>query len=160
MLGIIRIKKIQINQKGLSLVETIIYILIVSLVVGTILSILVQLVQLKTQADSMSIISQEVTNVFDKMINDIHNCDSFSVVNNSTLRVVKDGSTIEYSLSNAKVHVLEGGGDYYLTSNLVSVSQLSFVDWTSVNSDNLIHIELTLTRGKLSENFRTSVQKR
>jgi type II secretory pathway pseudopilin PulG len=148
------------KQKGITLTETIIYIAIIATVVVGIVSISMQLIQLKTRADSLSIISGEVTKFFEKIIYDFRSCDDFEVVDETTLDITTDGVTIRYYLQDSRIYVNEDGSNYGLTSNLARISNLEFVDWTSVNSDNLIHIEIEFERGGINEQFQTSIHQR
>lgn len=147
-------------QKGITLTETVIYMGIISILGVSIISIALQLIKLKTTADSIGIISSEVTNLFEKLSTDVRNCDSFTVVDGSTLEVVKDGDTSQYFLQDEKVVFNDGTEDFLVTTNLVQVTELTFTDWTSINSDNLLHIEIYLHRGERGEHFQTSIHKR
>lgn len=148
------------NQKGVTYTEIIIYIGIIAVIVVGIVSIIVQLVELKLRSDSIALMVSETSNIFDKMLIDVRDCDSFSVLDSTTLQLSKDGATSLYYSQNSNVYFNDGENDFQLTSNLVNVADFSIVDWTSINSDNLIHIGLTLERGGISEDFQTSVHKR
>lgn len=148
------------NQEGTTLIEVVIYIGVIAIIFLSIISLIVQLVQLKMRADSLSAISSEASNFFEKVVLDMRNCDSFLVVDSSTLQVTKSGVTSTYHLSNSKVYINDGVDDSQLTSNLVEITNLTFVDWTSTNSDNLVHAEVSLSRGGISETFQTSIHKR
>lgn len=152
--------KIFKGQKGFTFTEVIIYIGIISIISVMAVSLVLQLVQLKHRAGSMSIISSEASNLFEKIINNVRNCDDFILVDDSTLQVVKDTATIEFELQGTNILVSEGENSYQLTTNQVKVTQLRFIDWTSVNSDDLLHIEVEIERGGINEKFQTSVHKR
>jgi len=154
------IKKLFKNKKGVTLTETIIYISLISIVTVALISITIQIVQFKTRANSMSIISSEVSNVFDKVIYEVRNADSFEVVDSSTLKITKDSVIGEYRLENSRIVYNREGGDNFVTSNQVEVNDVQFLDWTSVNSDNLLHIIITFKRGSINETFQTTVHKR
>jgi type II secretory pathway pseudopilin PulG len=148
------------KEKGITLTETLIYIAILSTVVVGIITISIQLIKLKTKADALSIISQEATKFLDHVIDDVRTCDDFDVVDSTTLDVTTDGVTTRYLLQDSQINLTEGAETYPLTSNLVYISQLEFTDWTSVNSDYLLHIEVEFQRGEMYEPFQTSVHKR
>lgn len=148
------------GQIGFTFTEIIIYIGVISIISVMVVSLIVQLVQLKHRASSMSIISSEASNLFEKIINDMRNCDDFILVDDSTLQVVQDTTTIEFRLQDTNVFVTEGENSYQLTTNQVKITQLHFIDWTSVNSDDLLHIEVEIERGGINEKFQTSVHKR
>ena len=154
------LKSIIKNNKGITLTETIIYISIVSVVTIILINIMVQFIQLKNNSSSISICSTEVSNVFDKLIYDVRNCGSFSIVNETTLDIVNGGITSRYTLQNGQIAFNNGTNSYFLTTNQVIIQNLKFIDWTSVNSDNLLHIELQIKRGKINENFQTTIHKR
>lgn len=155
-----KFKQIITQNKGVTLVEVVIYIGIVSVISAGLISIILQLVQLKTRADSIGFISSEVTNFFEKLTLDVRNCDSFVVMDSTTLQVTKDGSPSQYFLQNSKIFYNDGVNEYQLTSNLIQVTSLNFVDWTSTSSSNLLHVEIDLERGGINDQFQISVQKR
>jgi len=152
--------KLMHNQKGVTYTEIIIYIGIVALVSSGIIAIIAQLVTLKTNADSYSMITKEAANTFEKIMYDMRNCDTFIVSEEGVLTVTCEGEDHIYYLEDNKVKMDIEGVTSQLTSNLVSVSSLEFVDWTSVNSADILHIEIELTRGAIHESFQTSVHKR
>jgi len=152
--------KIFRGRKGFTFTEVIIYIGIISIISVMVVSLIVQLVQLKHRASSMSIISSEASNLFEKIINDVRNCDDFILVDDSTLQVVKDTTTIEFRLQDTNIFVTEAENSYQLTTNQVKITQLNFIDWTSVNSDDLLHIDVEIERGGINEKFQTSIHKR
>lgn len=148
------------NQKGVTLTEVIIYIGIVSIIVVGVISIIVQLVQLKLRADSIGTIVSETSDFLDRLNLDIRNCDNFSVEDEINLEVTKAGVTTRYYLQDARIYFNDGENIFPITSNLVQVSSLEFVDWTTPNSENLLHIKFELVRGGTSERFQTSIHKR
>jgi hypothetical protein len=153
-------KKLIRCQKGITMTEVVIYIGVVALIGVGIVSMVLQLIQLKIRADSIGVIVSENTNLFEKMILDVRNCDSFNVADSSSLQVVKDGVTSQYVLDGSRVYFNDGENQYPLTSSLVEVTSLSFADWTSTSSDNFLHVEVEFRRGDLSENYQTSIHKR
>lgn len=148
------------KESGLTYTETIIYVGIVAIVVVTIVSILVQLVNMKTRADTFSAISSETTNFFEKIITDVRNSDSFTVENSTTLTLTKEATTYQYFLQDNQIYFNDGIDSYALTSTLINVDNLTFSDWTSPNSANLLHVQLELERGGINEEFQTSIHKR
>jgi hypothetical protein len=131
-----------------------------SVVAVGIISIAVELVKLKTNANSLSMISTEASKFLDKLFYDIRECDNFEVIDETTLDITKGGATQRFYLENSKVYVNDGESITQITSNLTNISQLTFEDWTSVNSDNLVHIEVEFERGNIHEQFQTSIHKR
>jgi len=152
-------EKIKLSE-GITLTESVIYISIISVVTVVLISIIVQIVQIKTRANSMSIISSEVSNFFDRLIYDVRNADSFTVVDSQTLQVESDSIISTFSLQDSKIILNKESTDYIIVTDQVSVDSIEFADWTSVNSDNLLHIHITLSRGGLDETFQTTVHKR
>lgn len=148
------------QQSGATLIEMVIYISVISVILTGIVSITLQLIQLKTRADTYGILSSEATNIFEHIARDVKDCDSFSVTDSTKVEIVKDGVTKEYRFEDSRVIIYEGLSSTPITSNLATVTDLIFIDWTSTNSDNLIHIEIELSRGGINERFQTSMHKR
>jgi len=149
-----------VKQQGVTLIEIVIYIGVLSVVAVGIISIISQLITLKHNSDSYGIITSEVSNVFEKFLYDTREADNFTVVDNHTLRITKDALTTEYRLESDAIVFIDGGNSYAMTTNMVIVEDVTFSDWTSINSDNLLHIELILKRGSISETFQTSIHVR
>lgn len=145
------------DQKGVTLIEVVIYISVLSVVSVGIISIISQLITMKHTSDSYGIIVSEVNNVFEKIIYDIKESDMVSVVDNHTIQVTHNGETNEFRLENNSIVFVDDTGSYQLTTNLVQVEDVTFEDWTSTNSDDLIHIDLILKRGSISETFQTGI---
>ncbi|MBU0975887.1 MAG: type II secretion system protein [Patescibacteria group bacterium] len=148
------------KEKGFTLTETIVYVAILGIVMSGIIMIVVQLIKMKTTADSLSIIGNEATNLFEKMGYDIKNADSFNVVDTSTIQIIRDGTTYQYSLEGTEIMLGDGFDTFPVTTNMIKVTGLNIIDWTTVNSDNLVHIEVQFSRGNLVENFETNLHKR
>lgn len=152
-------KKIK-GQGGFTLSELTVYVAIFAVIVVILVATIVQLAQLKNRANSISIIATESSNFFEELIFDIRHCDSFVVVDEETLQVIDGESTKEYSLSSEIIYMTNATDTYEITTNQVRVENLKFADWTSVNSSNLVHVEISLRRGAISENFQTSIHQR
>jgi len=148
------------EQQAVTLVEMIIYIGILSVVLVGLVSIMMQLINLKVQADTFGMISSEATNAYEHIIHDIHDSDSFTVVSPAELNIQKGATTKIYTLQEGQIYLNDGEDVVPITSSLVNVSQLTFVDWTSPNSDSLLRVEVTFERGGISEDFQTSIHSR
>ncbi|MBN2015363.1 hypothetical protein JW766_00850 [Candidatus Dojkabacteria bacterium] len=153
-------KRILGSCKGITLTETIVYIGLLSIIAVGVISIAMQLVQLRTNASSLSLISSETTKLLDRIVFEVRDCDDFTVIDDTTLEITKDGSITEYYLQDGKIYADEDGDVYQVSSNLVNISQVKYSDWTSINSDNLVHIEVEISRGNLHEQFQVSAHKR
>ncbi len=148
------------SESGITLVEVIIYVAVFTITIVGLLSILSQIIKLKSSANSYSVISSEASLVLEQIIQDMRKCDSFRVNDLSTLQINIGSSEKEYTLNESSVILIENLEEYRLTTDQVKVKSLEFYDWTSINSDNIIHIKITLEKGGISENFQTSVHKR
>lgn len=147
-------------QKGFSLAEVVVYVGIVSMVTVSMLGIIWQLVQMRTYSNSKAIVSTEARNVIQELIGQVRECDSFEVEDSTTLNVTKGADVYTYYLDSSTIFLDNGSDTVNLTTNQVSVESLSFTDWTSINSDNLLHVEFSLLRGEVNEDFQTSIHKR
>lgn len=152
-------RKLIKNNKGMTLVEISIYIAIFAIVGILMIGILAQLIQMKAQAEAESIISDEASNFFEKLLYDIRNCDSFTVVDANNLTVVTDAVTSGYALSNGQIEITSGTTEK-VTSRYIAVTDLTFADWTTPNSESLLHVEINLQKGNYNEKFQTSIKKR
>lgn len=154
------IKKILKKQKGFTLIEMVIYVGVASIVIVGIVSIVIEIVQVKAKADAYSFMSNEVANIFETMLYDVRHGDTFTVIDSSTLEIEKDGNTKQFYLQDGRVWAFEEGVAYELSSNLLTVTELQFTNWTSINSDNLLHVSLTAQKGEVDETFQTSIHQR
>lgn len=154
------LRKIINKESGLSLIESTIYIAIVGIVGIGLMVLVVNLVKLKASANSMSIISSETPKVLDKILTDIHGCDSFSVDSPTSLSIVKGAETDVFYLEDGSLFVNENGIISQLSSDLVEIENIEFIDWTSVNSDNLLFVSMQIRNGEISEYYELNVNTR
>lgn len=155
-----QIYKLFKKEKGATLIETVVYIGLVSIVFTGMIWIAFQFVSIKQRASAISIISSETNSLFERIIRDVRDGSSFTVLDDTTLQVVKDGVTYEYTLQDWQVYVNDGENNHQVTTSQTKVTSLTFTDWTSVTSDSFLHITISIQRGDLSETFQTSVHKR
>ncbi|MDD3647139.1 MAG: prepilin-type N-terminal cleavage/methylation domain-containing protein [Candidatus Dojkabacteria bacterium] len=156
------IKKIILwkRESGFTLSETVVYIAVLGIVMSGIVMIVVQMIKMKTTSDTMRIMNNEITNLYEKIGYDIKNAESFEVTESTSLSITKDGSEYRYYLDGTKVLLDDGDDIHTITSNMVVVAGLEIADWTTVNSDSLIHIRIQLSRGNFSEIYETNFHKR
>ncbi len=149
-----------LRDKGFTLIEVVLYIAIISILISGVIFLAVQLIMLKSNADSMNLISSESNKLIESILYDVRNCDSINVIDSSTLELTTGSDTRKYYISEGQIYIDENESSYDFSSNLVNYIDFTVVDWTSVQSSNIVHIDFEIERGTLSEKFQISAHKR
>ena len=161
-----RLKMINLNQKGLTLVEIIIYFTLLSIILVIITDLLIKVTESSLESTSKSAVETEGEIIIKRISYDIHRAESIAIPVNPgnvspNLELVINGTNIKYSLIGSSITIDDGTADP-ITSNLVKATLLSFEKVGSVASPT-IKISFTLQatkntkQGAQVKNFETVV---
>lgn len=158
------------SQKGFSLIETIVYFTLLSIILLLLTDLFLRLSESFLESRSKGQIEIEGERAIRRMVYDIRRTDS--IVNplnpgdvSPTLELDINGITHTYSLNNSTIQ-LDDGGVNSLTSNTVSVQQLTFTNISTASVKPTIKINLSLESttttktGVESKDFETVVSLR
>lgn len=89
------------NIKGVSIVELIIYIGLLSIFMLVLVDVFVTILNAKLESESTSVLNQDIRYIYSKIAHDVANADSMSLPANlgdtgNTLRVIRGGVTHTY----------------------------------------------------------------
>ena len=127
------------NEKGLTLIELIITLLIVSLLLGSIYGILQGTLRVWLHGSEKMDIQQNARIAMNTLESEIKRADRVNVNSTSTsLNLTIDGQLVRYHLSGTQLlRATGGGGNNPVAYNL---KQLQFTYYPSVNSCSLVKI--------------------
>ncbi len=149
-----------LNQKGTSLVEVILYIALFSIIIIVIVDLLITSGSLKTESESQSGLQIDAALITSRLNYEIRNADTITspaVIGQTTVNLsLTTGSEIQaFSLSGNNLIYQKTVGvtttSANLNTNLTNVSNLSFQALGSVGGKISIKINFTLTEGKATQ---------
>lgn len=156
--------KLSKNQKGVTLVEVIIYMAIFSGLLLILTDLFVSTTNLNLDARGESAVSLEGRAILNRISYDINRSTSIDTPASpgdlgSTLEVTIGGETITYSLNNQVLEVTDTSGTYSLTGSEVNATNLQFTKLGNPLGAQSIRINMTLesvassNTGKETRNF-------
>jgi len=142
------------NKKGFTLVEMIIYILIISLILVAITYYAIDIIGAKTKAASYQEVQHNARFAMRRLVNEIRMADdlnaSFSTFSThpGELSLSNNDSTkdpVFFDIKNERLRISQGiSGPYYLTSDNVRVTNLVFEDLSVTDRTKNIKISITV----------------
>ena len=158
------------NKKGFSLVETLVYFTLLSIILLVLTDLFLSLSESFLESRSKGTIETEGEHAIRRMVYDIRRTDSIvSPLNpggvSSTLELDINGINHTYSLNNSTIK-LDDGQVNSLTSNTVSVQQLTFTNISTASAKPTVRINFSLDSttttkaGVESKDFETVVSLR
>src|SRR3990172_9672467 len=108
-----RLKMINLNQKGLTLVEIIIYFTLLSIILVIITDLLIKVAESSLESTSKTIIETEAEVIVKRISYDIRRAESIAIPANpgdisSNLQLVINGTNINYSLIGSSITIDDG----------------------------------------------------
>lgn len=157
------------SQKGVTLVELLLYMGLLAILLVIMTNLFVSIVELKLESDSTSAIEQDGRFIMSRIIYDINNADSITTpaspgASGGTLVLVNGSETLTYSLSGSNLQLNSSiNGSANLNSSEATISGLSFQRLGPSGGRNSIKINFTVTsvtqrkQGTESKNYSYTV---
>lgn len=141
------------NKKGLTLVELIIYVLVVGVILTAIILYAVDVIGAQTKAKSYQEIQYNARFAMRRIVNEIRRADDLNV--DSSIFGVHPGALsignndpskdpILFDLVNNRLRMTQGGTEYFLTSGKVEVTSLVFENLSIANRTKNIKISINI----------------
>ena len=169
MTSYIKLKtKILKLYRGFTLVELILYIAIVTMLMTAVISFTSDIVYGRVKSQVHQEVNQNIRLASKRIIYEIKNASGVNSVSASSISLASTDAgrnPTVIDISSGRLRIGYGGNQYFLTSNKVSVSSLTFTDLSAASSKNIkfsITVESTGDRKEFqkSETFETSVELR
>ena len=158
------------NNKGFTLVETLLYIGIFSILIVILFQLLSSIFDVQLESQSTSSVSMDGRFILNRFNYDIGQATSISIpslgTSGQTLRFLTGGTTYTYSLTNGNVTLTSSPSESVdqLNGFNTTVSNINFLRLGDVNGKNdIITFSFTLTSktvkrgGASAQNFRTTI---
>ena len=142
-------------QKGITIVELIVYIGILSIFMLVLVDVFVAILNSKLDTESTSTLNQDARYIYSRLAYDIANADSASVLNPNSLNLVSSGVSYNY--------VLDGSGNLLLNDVTINsldtkVDSISFSKiGNTVKISYTIESLITLPSGNQTRTIETTV---
>lgn len=123
------------EQRGFTLIETVIYIALLGLLMAVVLPTVYQLVQGTQNTNTKTTIQDEANFVLRKINWTLTGISGFSIPQSSELLVTKYGGTqVDIKLSGGKIQMTENGTMLPITTDNVTVASLQFQSIAAVGT--------------------------
>lgn len=137
------------NQKGLTLVELLIYFGLFSILLVVINSIFISTLQVQTQQSSRSALQQEAEYVLAKLHYDLYNADSITMPANSgdvseILTIEQDGESKTYWIDNQRLLLDDNSSSHSVTSGRIRVNSFTVQNVSATTTEQTVRFELQL----------------
>lgn len=137
-------------QKGITIVELIVYIGLLSIFMIVLLDVFVTILNSKLEGESTSALNQDARYIYSKLAYDVANADAMtlpSAVNptGGTLTVTTNGVTHSYSLDGSgNLNLTSGGTSMKLNSNDTSLTSISFTRLEVAGAKPTVKVSFTV----------------
>lgn len=132
-------------QKGFSLVELIIYMGVLSILIGVMSVLFSSILNAQLDSASTSSVDQDARYIQARMAYDMQRASSIVSVTSTTLQVLANSINYTYSLDGSgNLQITDNTGSYQLNSADTTVSGLSFQS-ISNGSNNTVRVTYTVT---------------
>lgn len=155
-------KKI-IKISGFTLVEMLLYMGLLSMFLVVLTGIFFSIIDVQLSSQATSVVQQDGQYLLVKLAADIQRADSITTPLNlgdtsTSLDLVISGVNHNYALNNGRLELTDDMGSYSMSSDGVSVSQLSFQRLGNVGGINTIKFGFTMDQtGTRTRNFQTTI---
>ncbi len=158
-------KNNRISTSGFTLIEFLIYSVIVSMLVGFLVFMSVEIIRGNAYLETVDEVNNNVRFSMHKITYHIRKADDFEIPNSSKLELTIGEETVSFSLGGDKNDVLKiqrNGGDAeeITDSEKIAVTNLSFTDLSYEDTPGTIRIVLSLERrnplGSTEYDFQTT----
>lgn len=132
-----------ISQKGLTLIELIVYLGILIILLGLLSAIIVTILRVQTQQASAVKVSSELNFAMNTIKADVRQASSSLSITSTTLAFTTD-QTIEYSFSSNTLFKTTAGNKEALNGADIKVDNVTFQEYVS-GSTQAVQVELTFS---------------
>jgi len=134
------------KQKGFTLIELLVYISLVSIFLVGAIRFSWDVIYSREKAFGQRIVEQNTSTTMARIAYEIRQAKDISSLTSTQLVLDNDGSTTTISLSGTKIQISPNGtGPYDLTSNQIRVTDLTFTDLSSTDTNSKsVGVSLTI----------------
>ena len=148
-----------LNQKGLSIVEMLIYMGLLSIMLIVLTDMFVSVLNLKADLNATSFNEQDGRFIMARLSQDINNSQSITTPNTpgsttSNLVIVKNGVTHTFALNGTDLQLTNTSGTFNLNSSETNITNLTFKRIGNGNRDT-IQIKYTVESKTIRSGNRT-----
>lgn len=155
------------SKRGLTIVELIIYMGILSILLVTLTDIFSSIVNVRIESEASSAVEQDGDFILSRFMYDISRAQSITSPSlgstANTLQIVVGGVTYTYSLSSSNLQIVNNNGTDVLNSLNSSVSNLTFTQLGKSGGKNSIQINYTVNSkaiqhtGVATKSYQTAI---
>ena len=160
-------KKIFYKNCGYSIVETVLYVGMLSVFIVLLTGIFISTLDIKLESESISDIQQDGRYIIAKLAYDINRAQSIEApalgVTGNSLNITVNGTAESFSLSGSKLQITKNSSTDDLSGYNSLISNLTFQRLGNPNGKNNIKISFTITSlsqrtsGSESKTYQTTV---
>jgi hypothetical protein len=159
------------NIKGFTLLETIIYVCILSLFIMILTSTFTSILDVQIESQSNSAIEQDNSFILSRLIYDLHRTQNINLPatfgqNNPSMQIAINGINYTYNLVNGNLMLTDNIGTDQLNSSETTISDLNFLKTGNPGGKNSITATYTVVSKTLrggvheSKTFQSTISLR
>ena len=141
-------------KHGFTIVELLIYMVIVGILLTVLGGILISTLDVQTDSQSTSVVEADGRFLLARLGYDVHRASSLTTPN---LVLIIDGQTYTYAVVNSVLQLTTPSGSSHLTSPGVQVTDFSVTRLGNPSGIPTAQIKFTLTNGRETRNYQTTV---
>lgn len=140
------------DQSGFTLIEFLIYSVIVAMFVGLLIFMSINIIQGNAYLNTVNEVNNNMRFSLNKITYYIRQAENFSIPDSSTLELtLKDTSSVTFQLGGVENDILQiqknlGDPESLIDSEIIKVTNLTFTDVSYPETPGTIRIELSLKR--------------
>ena len=151
---ITNLRKCARSQRGVTIVELLLYMGLLSILIVILVDIFVSILDVQTESESFSSVTQDGRFLTSRLVNDIHNARNILVPatngsQSATMQMVIGGITYSYAVTNGNLVLTNNFGTDVLNGYNTTVSNLLFKRYGNTNGKPTVQITFTLTGNTL-----------
>ena len=140
-------------KKGFTLLELLLYISLYSILMMSVVSVLLMILQVRVKNKTIAEVDQQGIQIMQMMTQKIRNANVINTpatgATGNSLSLDMPGTTNDptiFDVTNGQVRIKEGSGNYIVLNNsLVTVSNFSISNLSRANTHGNIRVEFTIT---------------
>lgn len=149
-------------KRGFTIVELLIYMVIMSALLTVLGRILITTLDLQTESESTSMVETDGRFLLSRLSYDLHRASSIASPTSAgqtaaSLGLTIDGQTFTYAVTNSALQLTTPSGSSPLTSPDVAMTNFSVTRLGNPGGKPTVQINFTISHGQETRNYQTAV---
>jgi type II secretory pathway pseudopilin PulG len=144
------VNKLKKNQKGITLVEILIYMGLLAILLVILTEMMVSILNVRLESEAISSLEQDARYILSRIAYDINRSDSIENParpgqSRTNLEMTIDGETYTYEISGSTLQLTTDSGTYNLNGSETNIDDIDFERLGILDKKNSIRIQMTIS---------------